>query len=233
MATTWEINHVINKWVPPDCLISWLRTCHDFHFIYPSPTIHRLSSNSLFRQLDCNPIGENSAEEARTEKLGKKMTREERVSTERCTLCKLPAKVYCESDKASLCWDCDAIVHGANFLVERHARSLLCGSCSRPTPWMATGSHLGQAVSPCDQCLGRKLGGINSEEVSDVSKKSDGENQVVPWGLIMTPPPPLTESFSSSCCNELDDSSPMRQQSRREIFDLNLLPEIDFSVEME
>ncbi|KAE7995525.1 hypothetical protein FH972_000309 [Carpinus fangiana] len=34
----------------------------------------------------------------------------------KCELCDSPAKMYCESDQASLCWDCDSQVHGANFL---------------------------------------------------------------------------------------------------------------------
>ncbi|KAL4347120.1 hypothetical protein GQ457_17G024250 [Hibiscus cannabinus] len=34
-----------------------------------------------------------------------------------CELCMSAATTYCESDQASLCWHCDAKVHGANFLV--------------------------------------------------------------------------------------------------------------------
>ncbi|KAF4392698.1 hypothetical protein G4B88_029437 [Cannabis sativa] len=55
-----------------------------------------------------------------------------------CELCGLRARMYCESDQASLCWDCDEKVHGANFLVAKHSRSLLCHVCNFPTPWMAS-----------------------------------------------------------------------------------------------
>ncbi|XP_008788940.1 B-box zinc finger protein 19-like isoform X2 [Phoenix dactylifera] len=69
-----------------------------------------------------------------------------------CELCERAARMYCESDQASLCWECDAKVHGANFLVSRHSRCLLCRSCEAPTPWRASGARLGPAVSICERC---------------------------------------------------------------------------------
>ncbi|KAA8526456.1 hypothetical protein F0562_008341 [Nyssa sinensis] len=60
--------------------------------------------------------------------------------------------MFCESDQASLCWDCDAEVHSANFLVARHSRSLLCHACQSPTAWSASGSKLGRTVSVCNSC---------------------------------------------------------------------------------
>lgn len=69
-----------------------------------------------------------------------------------CALCRQPALLFCESDRASLCWDCDAKVHGANFLVARHTRCLLCRACQEPTPWKASGAQLGRTVSVCDGC---------------------------------------------------------------------------------
>ncbi|XP_057462015.1 zinc finger protein CONSTANS-LIKE 2-like [Actinidia eriantha] len=71
----------------------------------------------------------------------------------RCELCKSVARMYCESDQASLCWDCDAKVHSANFLVARHSRSLLCHVCQSPTPWSASGAKLGPVVSACESCV--------------------------------------------------------------------------------
>lgn len=46
-----------------------------------------------------------------------------------CELCDGEAALRCESDSAFLCWGCDARVHGANFLVSRHPRHLLCAEC--------------------------------------------------------------------------------------------------------
>ncbi|KAK9285127.1 hypothetical protein L1049_024312 [Liquidambar formosana] len=85
----------------------------------------------------------------------------------KCELCKYPARMYCESDQASLCWDCDAKVHGANFLVARHLRSLLCHACQSPTPWKASGEKLGPTVSVCERCVGSnggRTGGDGEEE---------------------------------------------------------------------
>ncbi|RRT54668.1 hypothetical protein B296_00040268 [Ensete ventricosum] len=46
-----------------------------------------------------------------------------------CELCGGGAAVHCEADAASLCWACDARVHGANFLVARHLRRVACACC--------------------------------------------------------------------------------------------------------
>lgn len=142
----------------------------------------------------------------------------------RCELCKNPARAYCESDQASLCWDCDAKVHGANFLVARHSRTLLCDACQSPTPWKASGAELGNTVSVCRNCDGGMnfISGEDGEESDGDNYESnvdaedshdeddamlgeddgcaeggdeDGDNQVVPWSSS-TPPPPASSSSS-------------------------------------
>ncbi|EOX99239.1 PREDICTED: zinc finger protein CONSTANS-LIKE 3 [Theobroma cacao] len=141
-----------------------------------------------------------------------------------CELCKLAARTYCESDQASLCWNCDAKVHGANFLVARHVRCLLCHTCQSVTPWRAAGAKLGHTVSVCERCVN---GGDREESEAenddedddddddeeeeevdsddDVSVdddvEEDGDNQVVPWSTVVITPPPSSSSSSS------DDSS--------------------------
>ncbi|KAG9160897.1 hypothetical protein Leryth_008724 [Lithospermum erythrorhizon] len=60
----------------------------------------------------------------------------------KCELCHSVARMYCESDQATLCWDCDSRVHSANFLVSKHSRILLCRSCQSLTPWSASGPKL-------------------------------------------------------------------------------------------
>lgn len=71
-----------------------------------------------------------------------------------CELCREEAaRMYCESDQASLCWECDAKVHAANFLVARHTRTLLCHHCHSPTPWSASGPNLGPTLSVCHLCV--------------------------------------------------------------------------------
>ncbi|PKU68648.1 Putative zinc finger protein CONSTANS-LIKE 11 [Dendrobium catenatum] len=82
----------------------------------------------------------------------------------RCELCGREARMYCESDQASLCWDCDAKVHGANFLVERHPRVLLCRRCQSPTAWRATGARLSPIISACDRCTAIDKASPDGEE---------------------------------------------------------------------
>ncbi|XP_038690859.1 zinc finger protein CONSTANS-LIKE 2-like [Tripterygium wilfordii] len=143
-----------------------------------------------------------------------------------CELCGRAAKMYCESDSASLCWDCDEKVHGANFLVAKHCRTLLCQVCQSSTPWKASGTKLRSAVSVCESCVvqknrqereGSSEGTGESQGPSDPESadeddetdesdfdhsdsedevEEDGENQVVPWSGE-TPPPPVVSSSSS------------------------------------
>ncbi|CAK8536522.1 unnamed protein product [Lathyrus sativus] len=150
-----------------------------------------------------------------------------------CELCKLPARTFCESDQASLCWDCDSKIHSANFLVARHVRTLLCHRCQSPTPWKASGARLSNALSLCETCArgggGRKLEGEQEEESEgeneeddevdtdfdeeeeeedEVDGDEDGDNQVVPWSSTAAPPPASSSSGSEesvSKCNDNDD----------------------------
>uniref|UniRef100_A0A0D9X502 B box-type domain-containing protein n=1 Tax=Leersia perrieri TaxID=77586 RepID=A0A0D9X502_9ORYZ len=143
-----------------------------------------------------------------------------------CELCGAAARVYCGADEATLCWGCDAQVHGANFLVARHARALLCRGCARPTPWRAAGPRLGPTASLCHRCVPRggagahgrrdeEMGGGDDGDVAeddDEEEEDDeedneegegeGENQVVPWAAeeaeAVTPPPVASSTSSSS-----------------------------------
>ncbi|XP_020690432.1 B-box zinc finger protein 21-like [Dendrobium catenatum] len=120
----------------------------------------------------------------------------------RCELCGREARMYCESDQASLCWDCDAKVHGANFLVERHPRVLLCRRCQSPTAWRATGARLSPIISACDRCTAIDKASPDGEEQdeddvdgedADMDEEEQEDYQVVPWRLT----PPATASSSS------------------------------------
>ncbi|PHU12241.1 putative zinc finger protein [Capsicum chinense] len=149
-----------------------------------------------------------------------------------CELCKGLARMYCESDNASLCWDCDAKVHSANFLAARHSRSLLCQVCQLPTAWSAAGPKLGQTVSVCDRCVD---GYYHRDEMEESESVNNGESwtkdedsdyeedeadeeevdsediQVVPWSN-MTPPPPASSSTSEDSSNVLTNMSLKRMR---------------------
>lgn len=144
---------------------------------------------------------------------------ETKSAMRRCELCKAKARMYCASDRASLCWDCDAAVHSANFLVARHSRNLLCNVCQSPTPWAASGGKLGPTVSVCEQCAGREQsddsGTEESEEEMEVEEEEEEEeSQVVPW----SPPPPAEAAASSSSDDEsLDDEDAVVSRKRFKI----------------
>ncbi|XP_057728237.1 NAD-dependent protein deacetylase HST1-like [Arachis stenosperma] len=118
-----------------------------------------------------------------------------------CALCGKRAQMLCESDQAKLCWDCDRTVHGANFLVAKHVRVLLCRHCHLPTPWKASGPSLTVTSSLCHPCSSSSslpvTTAIHDHESEDDESEDDedeeeeeedeyeaeeeeGENQVVP-----------------------------------------------------
>ncbi|KAH7546531.1 hypothetical protein FEM48_Zijuj01G0210800 [Ziziphus jujuba var. spinosa] len=120
----------------------------------------------------------------------------------KCELCGLRARIYCESDQASLCWDCEEKVHGANFLVAKHTRSLLCHVCQSPTPWKASGPKLTPTVSVCESCVDCNSG------------KCEKGQKVVPWSCSSSaPPPPPSASSSSSEEEGLSVSKLMRENA--------------------
>ncbi|XP_065862197.1 zinc finger protein CONSTANS-LIKE 9-like [Euphorbia lathyris] len=92
-----------------------------------------------------------------------------------CELCNGVARMYCESDQASLCWDCDEKVHCANFLVAKHCRCLLCQICQSPTAWKASGPKLGPTVSICESCF--SLNQKKTEITCDLEESHAGNNQ--------------------------------------------------------
>ncbi|KAF8079778.1 hypothetical protein N665_1002s0028 [Sinapis alba] len=148
------------------------------------------------------------------------------MGKKKCDLCEGVARMYCESDQASLCWSCDAKVHGANFLVAKHTRCLLCTACQSLTPWKATGLRLGPTFSVCDSCVALKSsagGGVgvgngseedrlrlgdddgdsaesydDDEDEDEGEEEEEAENQVVPWSAAAAAQLPPTMSSSSS-----------------------------------
>ncbi|KAE9599827.1 hypothetical protein Lal_00046349 [Lupinus albus] len=136
----------------------------------------------------------------------------------KCELCKVAATTFCDSDQASLCWDCDSKVHSANFLVARHTRTLLCHACQSLTPWKASGATLGNTVSLCQGCAaGTRVNTVDVEESegdndddidSLYDEGEDGDNQVVPLSSTATAPPACSSSSgegSVTRCSHRDE----------------------------
>ncbi|KAG2319317.1 hypothetical protein Bca52824_012530 [Brassica carinata] len=95
------------------------------------------------------------------------------MGKKKCDLCDGVARMYCESDQASLCWDCDGKVHGANFLVAKHTRCLLCTACQSLTPWKATGLRLGPTFSVCESCVALKSAAAGGVGVGNGSENEE------------------------------------------------------------
>ncbi|KAM7504077.1 hypothetical protein LguiB_002981 [Lonicera macranthoides] len=131
----------------------------------------------------------------------------------KCEICTSPASMYCESDEASLCWDCDEKVHSANFLVAKNSRFLLCHLCQSPTPWQAVGPKLSPTVSVCLSCAEKpEIGEGESQDEyedndnmdddqgcseSDDDEEEDAYNQVVPLSSSPSPSPVASSSGSN------------------------------------
>ncbi|KAH7838845.1 hypothetical protein Vadar_031884 [Vaccinium darrowii] len=130
----------------------------------------------------------------------------------KCELCNSAASMYCGSDRAVLCWDCDTKIHAANFLVAKHVRTLLCHACQSPTPWTGSGPKFGPTVSVCETCFhstNRSYRTRGEEEEAEdeletdteeeEEEDDDGNDQVVPVPppLVSTSPRRTAESSSS------------------------------------
>ncbi|KAG2299329.1 hypothetical protein Bca4012_010906 [Brassica carinata] len=152
------------------------------------------------------------------------------MGKKKCELCDGVARMFCESDQASLCWDCDGKVHGANFLVAKHTRCLLCSVCQSPTPWEASGLRFGPTVSICESCLARKnnysvAGSSNQNLKKDINSnhndddceegEEEAENQVVPWDAA----PAMSSSSSVSSGEEIfsGDGGLVVKRTRRDL----------------
>ncbi|KAE9591791.1 hypothetical protein Lal_00038726 [Lupinus albus] len=127
----------------------------------------------------------------------------------KCELCNSPAKLFCESDQATLCWECDAKVHTANFLVTKHQRFLLCHVCQSLTPWHGSGPKFVPTISFCNDCVRNNNQENDHDDDQDEDEDDDDiendedeeENQVVPW--TSTPPPPVSSSSNSATSSSM------------------------------
>ncbi|WCJ37661.1 B-box type zinc finger family protein [Euphorbia peplus] len=121
----------------------------------------------------------------------------------KCELCKFRATTYCDSDDAHLCWSCDALVHGANFLVARHSRTLLCRKCHSPTPWKASGPHLAPTLSFCHACT------TTHRHLNHHQSEAHNQDFTTAASSTSSPPP----SSSSSSCTSTKSMKRTRETS--------------------
>lgn len=86
-----------------------------------------------------------------------------------CELCTAEAVAYCVADSAFLCLSCDARVHGANFLVARHVRKIVCSNCQDFTGDQISGLGSKPKPSICRICSPSEL---DSGELDSLSSSS-------------------------------------------------------------
>ncbi|CAI0410108.1 unnamed protein product [Linum tenue] len=84
-----------------------------------------------------------------------------------CELCAGAPDVYCNSDDAFLCFNCDARVHQANFLVSRHLRLLLCRTCRCLTQNSVFGPRSLPHSAACAACSSSEVESVSSEQEMD------------------------------------------------------------------
>ncbi|CAI0408354.1 unnamed protein product [Linum tenue] len=84
-----------------------------------------------------------------------------------CELCAGAPDVYCNSDDAFLCFNCDARVHQANFLVSRHLRLLLCRTCRCLTQNSVFGPRSLPHSAACASCSSSEVESVSSEQEMD------------------------------------------------------------------
>ncbi|KAM3270404.1 putative zinc finger protein isoform X3 [Capsicum chacoense] len=69
-----------------------------------------------------------------------------------CEFCMLlKPVVYCEADAAHLCLSCDAKVHSANALSNRHPRTLVCEPCAHNLAYIRCSDHQMFMCRDCDR----------------------------------------------------------------------------------
>ncbi|XP_059591627.1 putative zinc finger protein CONSTANS-LIKE 11 isoform X3 [Vitis vinifera] len=118
-----------------------------------------------------------------------------------CEFCGVArAVVYCKQDMAALCLQCDGFVHSANFISQRHVRSLLCDKCnSQP----ATIQCLEDEACLCESCECNVNSCLGSEHkhqpLSFYSGSPSPEEFIEIWSSSPSCKSPV--SLSTNCIN--------------------------------
>lgn len=122
-----------------------------------------------------------------------------------CELCNQIASFYCPSDSAFLCRNCDDAVHGANFLVARHIRHILCSKCDGFTGNRISGTTLHHRLrSTCRSCLPE-----NHSDDADSQSSSSFES------CVTEPKERKVKRMKSFSSSVTDDASPSEKKKMR------------------
>ncbi|KAG6557403.1 hypothetical protein Mapa_000672 [Marchantia paleacea] len=125
----------------------------------------------------------------------------------KCELCGDRATLYCAADDADVCWSCDAKVHSANFLVARHARSVLCTRCCQETDCKTSGPHPSPLSRLCSRC--------NPSTTRAVVKNCNGDSEEMENSETLSYPSASTEAADSGCTCASQESHTGEHLSRQ------------------
>ncbi|GLJ15781.1 hypothetical protein SUGI_0259970 [Cryptomeria japonica] len=105
----------------------------------------------------------------------------------RCELCSKDSALRCEADCANLCWECDAKVHSANFLVARHLRIVLCCRCHGQTRTAICGACPRAKFRLCRTCseLGDSRQNADMKVLSVLKRWCRALNLSSPWTVSL------------------------------------------------
>lgn len=109
--------------------------------------------------------------------------------------------VYCKADAAHLCLSCDAKVHSANALSNRHFRTLLCDSCSGNPAYIQCLNHRMFMCHGCDRSLHGASSQHQKRAINSYTGCPSAKDFVAMWGFELNELENsgiLGRSFSSS-----------------------------------
>lgn len=109
--------------------------------------------------------------------------------------------VYCKADAAHLCLSCDAKVHSANALSNRHFRTLLCDSCSGNPAYIQCLNHRMFMCHGCDRSLHGASSQHQKRAINSYMGCPSAKDFVAMWGFELNELENsgiLGRSFSSS-----------------------------------
>ncbi|KAL0284558.1 UNVERIFIED_CONTAM: hypothetical protein Sangu_2820100 [Sesamum angustifolium] len=148
------------------------------------------------------------------------------MSKKGCELCSNPARMFCESDQASLCWDCDEKAAGLKL----GPTVSVCQACAEDGETRGASSSRRESGDDFDSQESDSDDGeyySDSDDYSDddddeeeEEMEEDGENQVVPWSASSSnSPPPATTASSSSSEEEENVSFSSSKRTRDYLFE--------------
>uniref|UniRef100_A0A5B6ZEW8 Uncharacterized protein n=1 Tax=Davidia involucrata TaxID=16924 RepID=A0A5B6ZEW8_DAVIN len=124
-----------------------------------------------------------------------------------CEFCMaLRPVVYCKADAAHLCLSCDAKVHSANALSNRHPRTLVCESCKYRPAYLRCSDHQMFMCRGCDRSLHEDSSQHQKRLISSYMGCPSAKDFAALWGFDLNEldNSTLQDQFASTSCVSVD-----------------------------